>query len=63
VRIETLLQRLEAEQSAVAVEAMERPSGKTEFDYGRVIGIYAGLQRAKEVLIETVAEAEKRDFL
>jgi hypothetical protein len=63
VRIETLLQRLEAEQSAVAVEAMERPSGKTEFDYGRVIGIYAGLQRAKEVLLNTVAEAEKRDFL
>jgi hypothetical protein len=62
VRIETLLQRLEAEQSAVAVEAMERPSGKTEFDYGRVIGIYAGLQRAKEVLIETVAEADKREF-
>jgi hypothetical protein len=63
VRIETLLQRLEAEQSSVAVEAMERPSGKTEFDYGRVIGIYAGLQRAKEVLLNTVAEAEKRDFL
>lgn len=63
MRIETLLQRLEAEQSAVAVEAMERPSGKTEFDYGRVIGIYAGLQRAKEVLLNTVAEAEKRDFL
>jgi hypothetical protein len=63
VRIETLLQRLEAEQSAVAVEAMERPSGKTEFDYGRALGIYAGLQRAKEVLIDTVAEADKRDFL
>ena len=63
MRIETLLQRLEAEQSAVAVEAMERPSGKTEFDYGRAIGIYAGLQRAKEVLLNTVAEAEKRDFL
>lgn len=62
MRIETLLQRLEAEQSAVAVEAMERPSGKTEFDYGRVVGIYAGLQRAKEVLIETVAEADKREF-
>jgi hypothetical protein len=62
VRIETLLQRLEAEQSAVAVEAMERPSGKTEFDYGRVIGIYAGLQRAKEVLLNTVAEADKREF-
>lgn len=63
MRIETLLQRLEAEQSAMAVEAMERPSGKTEFDYGRVIGIYAGLQRAKDILIETVAEANKRDFL
>lgn len=62
MRIETLLQRLEAEQSAVAVEAMERPSGKTEFDYGRVIGIYAGLQRAKEVLLNTVAEADKREF-
>jgi hypothetical protein len=47
----------------MAVEAMERPSGKTEFDYGRVIGIYAGLQRAKDILIETVAEANKRDFL
>jgi len=63
VRIETLLQRLEAEQSAMAVEAVERPSGKTEFDYGRAVGLYAGLQRAKDILIETVAEANKRDFL
>jgi hypothetical protein len=47
----------------MAVEAMERPSGKTEFDYGRAIGIYAGLQRATEVLLNTVAEADKRDFL
>jgi hypothetical protein len=29
MRIETLLQRLETEQSAMAVEALERPSGKT----------------------------------
>lgn len=46
----------------MAVEALERPSGKTEFDYGRAVGLYAGLQRAKEILINTVAEDDKRKF-
>jgi hypothetical protein len=46
----------------MAVEALERPSGKSEFDYGRAVGLYAGLQRAKEVLINAVAEDSKREF-
>ena len=54
MRLETLLQRLETEQAAMAVEALERPSGKAEFDYGRAVGLYAGLQRAKEILEETI---------
>jgi hypothetical protein len=62
MRLETLLQRLETEQAAMAVEALERPSGKTEFDYGRAVGLYAGIQRAKEILINTVAEDDKREF-
>ena len=46
----------------MAVEARERPSGKNEFDDGRAEGLYAGLTRDKEILIDTVAEDNKREF-
>jgi hypothetical protein len=63
MKIETLLQRLEAEQLRLATEALERPSGHDVFDYGRAVGIYAGLEHAKRTLIDMVSEKERKDVL
>ena len=62
MKLETLLQRLETEQAQLAKEALERPSGREAFDYGRAVGLYAGLERAKQAIIEMVAEHERKGF-
>ena len=62
MRIETLLQRLEQAQTDLARDALKQPQSRDTFEYGRVVGIYAGLELAKNVLIDTVAEKERKDF-
>jgi hypothetical protein len=62
MRIETLLQRLEQSQAELARDALQQPQGRDLFEYGQVVGIYAGLELAKTVLIDTVAESERKDF-
>lgn len=57
-----LLQRLEAEQAQLAKEALEHPSGRDAFDYGRAVGIHAGIERAKIVLLDMVTEHERKGF-
>lgn len=61
MRLENLLQRLEAEQATLARQALEQPQ-PGEFNYGKAVGVYAGLEVAKRVLIDMVAEKDKRDF-
>jgi hypothetical protein len=46
----------------LARDALEQPQGRDTFEYGRVVGIYAGLELAKTVLLDTVAEKERKDF-
>ncbi len=62
MRIEVLLQRLEQSQADLARDALAQPQGRDVFEYGRVVGMYAGLELAKTVLIDMVAEKERRDF-
>lgn len=62
MRIEALLQRLEAEQSRIAHEALGQPSSGDVFTYGKAVGMYAGLEHAKRTLIDLVAEKERKDF-
>ena len=62
MRIETLLQRLEQSQVDLARDALQQPQGRDPFEDGRVVGMYAGLELAKTVLIDMVAEKERRDF-
>ena len=33
-----------------------------DFNYGKAVGMYAGLELAKRALIDLVAEKDKRDF-
>ena len=62
MRIETLLQRLEQSQTELARDALQQPQGRDLFEYGKVIGMYAGLELAKTVLISVVAVSVSRDF-
>jgi hypothetical protein len=62
MRIEVLLQRLEQSQADLARDALEQPQGRDLFEYGKVVGIYAGLELAKTVLLDMVAEKERKDF-
>ena len=63
MRVEILLRRLEDEQKTLAIEALSRPQGKDSYDYGRVVGIYAGLEQAKNLILDIMAEKEAKDFL
>jgi len=62
MRIETLLQRLEQAQGELSRDALQQPQARDTFEYGRVVGMYAGLELAKDVLIDMVAEKERKDF-
>lgn len=62
MRIETLLQRLEQAQADLARDALQQPQGRDLYEYGKVIGMYAGLELAKTTLIDMVAEKERKDF-
>ena len=62
MRIEALLQRLETEQARLAHEALKQPTANTEFEYGRVVGMYAGLERAKQSILSLFEDKERRDF-
>jgi len=62
MRIETLLQRLEQAQAELARDALQQPQSRDLYEYGKVIGMYAGLEHAKTVLIDMVAEKERKDF-
>lgn len=62
MNLAVLLQRLDAEMATLASEALAQPAARDSFEYGRVVGLYGGLQRAKSILTETVRDAEEKTF-
>lgn len=62
MKLETILQRLELEQAKLAHEALQHPQ-PGDFNYGRAVGLYAGLDVAKRVLMDMVADKERSDFI
>lgn len=56
-----LLQRLETERARVAHEALQQPQ-PGDFGYGKAVGMYAGLELAKRVLLDLIDEKERKDF-
>jgi hypothetical protein len=57
--LDALLRRLEEEQAEHAKRALAQPQNRDSFEYGRVAGIYAGLDRVREILLE-IREAHDR---
>ncbi len=62
MRLDTLIQKLEAKQAAWAANSLAAPADDSLFGYGKVVGVYAGLAMAKALITETLADAERKDF-
>ena len=60
MRIETLLAAIDQKMDEVAKDALRAPS-KEMFDYGRSVGVYAGLEQAKTLIVDLVKDAGARD--
>ena len=56
--VESLLQRLDTEMRDHAVSALSAPSNRDDFEYGRVCGLYAGLSRTRDILMEMLRDAD-----
>ena len=52
--IERAIMNLERELTALAEAALDHPQSRDAFEYGRMVGMYAGLKRAREVLISNI---------
>lgn len=61
MRIENLLQRLKEEQALLARQTLEQPV-PGDFNYGKAVGMYAGLEIAQRVLLDAFDEKDRRDF-
>lgn len=56
--IDDVLIRLKTEQQELAASALRGPTARDAFEYGRMVGMYAGLERALELVLETIDEGE-----
>lgn len=53
--------RLKAEQQQYALQALQMPNLRNEFEYGYRAGVIAGLEKSVEVLIGLVKEERDSD--
>ena len=61
--IETImLNRLKAEQSQFAIDALKRPVNRDAFEYGYRVGVVAGYEAAVKVLLTILDEEKTRDL-
>ena len=56
-----IMAALETKMAEVAKSAVERPVEGDVFSYGRTVGMYAGLQAAKQIIDEMLRDELKRN--
>lgn len=52
--VERAIMKLQQEQAELAKSALRSPNSRDAFEYGRMVGMYAGIERAIEVLTSTI---------
>lgn len=62
MNIAIFLKVIEDAQAELARDALTKPAGQDAFAYGRAVGMYAGLEHAKDLIVGLVAERERKDF-
>jgi len=60
VTLDFILRRIDEEQARVARDAMEKPAGRDPYEYGRMVGMYAGVGLVRQLLVGMVAEDEQK---
>lgn len=56
-----IISALKAKLDECAHSALRAPSQRDAFEYGRLVGIYAGLQMALDVVDNALGEDEEKD--
>ena len=59
--INDLVRRLEERQAEFAKAALAMPAHRDAFEYGRACGLYAGLEDAKNLILNFVADKDAKD--
>lgn len=62
MRTEDILRLLDERRTAIARDALAKPQDRDSFEYGRVVGLYAGLQMAEDVLMGFYRDQERKQF-
>lgn len=61
MRPEVFIQRLEELQATFTKQSLASPAARDLFEYGRVVGVVAGLEMAKSTVFEMLGEERKRE--
>jgi hypothetical protein len=61
LNIDAFLKRLDDEQALLAKAALSQPQSRDAFEYGRVVGMYSGLERVKAILMDTLKDIDQRN--
>ena len=56
--IDKVLNAITQAQQELAIAALRTPNSHDMFEYGRMVGMYAGLERALEVIMSTIKEED-----
>ena len=56
--IDKVLNAITNAQQELAIAALRTPNSHDAFEYGRRVGMYAGLERALEVIMSTIKEED-----
>lgn len=56
--IDPIVRRLEERQAELAKAALAQPAGRDDFEYGRVCGMYAGLEDARQLILNLLADKD-----
>jgi len=57
--IDKVLNAITQAQQELAIAALRTPNSHDAFEYGRMVGMYAGLERALEVIMSTIKEDDE----
>ncbi len=63
MRVEDIIALIEGKKAEVARDTLEQPGSgeRIEYAFGRAVGMYAGLELAKEAILEFYRDRAARD--
>lgn len=60
--VDAFLRKLDVLRGEIAKAGLERPREGTAFEYGRVVGLCEGIERAKAAILSVHDDLKTKDF-